>query len=537
MANHYNFAVNKLPEGKSQRSALDLMSIPPFQEASSGWIPTFEALQTHSKDLVTSANSTHTSEDIGIGTISCEAPFITPPIELSSNLPHFNAFGISAVMPPVQYLTDNTKQTGRFTSMKTPKAPKRSSRLTCDTCFKQFNRSSTLLDHMRTHIDVRPFVCDKCGKAFTRLKDQKRHLSIHSTERHSVCGGLSMTMNWGCGRQFVRDDGLLLVTHLRSETGRTCLLPLLHTTEFTGSLLSEEDIMVCRGASEKGKQFGCGSSFTGEADVNEHFDDSRSKDCIRQITIQFAMKLLRASRDSLPSKTTHGSGALVQTQPAVLDIPSLTPWHPSALPGEPEYLPSAESTNENMIDSLPFNLELSPEDSYSIGCTAGDIWDDSAQLVQSESTDSVSVVLESVINEVDECLTKRFNPLQDSQQWLIRAYRAGSHEAVNSLLTVVLSPHLLKDNTAIWTKFGEAKCEATWILKQLPKSRRSSALGSHDWYEHRVCATVPPLSTTGSRFPLIKFWLLIDHISRYSEELGDIEKLTIGDFLYLGNVT
>jgi hypothetical protein len=93
-------------------------------------------------------------------------------------------------------------------------------RFICDRCPKRFTRSSTLREHQRTHNNDRPFACAFCPKNFVRLKDRNRHQTLHNDKKKFVCKGVGGTkgdVEWGCGRGFAREDGL--VAHLRTNIG------------------------------------------------------------------------------------------------------------------------------------------------------------------------------------------------------------------------------------------------------------------------------------------------------------------------------
>ncbi|KAK7917257.1 hypothetical protein PG985_010865 [Apiospora marii] len=96
----------------------------------------------------------------------------------------------------------------------------------CTLCPKRFTRAYNLRSHLRTHTDERPFVCTVCGKSFARQNDRKRHEKLHDNEKKFVCkGDLGTGGQWGCGRLFrlPKDLG----NHFRTETGRTCIKPLV----------------------------------------------------------------------------------------------------------------------------------------------------------------------------------------------------------------------------------------------------------------------------------------------------------------------
>jgi len=99
-------------------------------------------------------------------------------------------------------------------------------RFACPLCSKSYTRPANLKNHQRQHTDERPFRCgfSGCGKSFPRNNDKKRHEKIHRTERAFKCGGSRLDGSpWGCGKMFLRKDGLL-EHHHKTVKGGQCLV-------------------------------------------------------------------------------------------------------------------------------------------------------------------------------------------------------------------------------------------------------------------------------------------------------------------------
>ncbi|KAM5296346.1 zinc finger protein 584 isoform 3-T3 [Glossophaga mutica] len=106
----------------------------------------------------------------------------------------------------------------------------------CSSCRKAFPKAFTLLDHLVTHCEERPFgwpkggnvpkgnsilhhrkihtgessnVCNECGKAFSYPSKLRKHQKVHTGIKPFKCGE--------CGKTFNRKDALVL--HQRIHTG------------------------------------------------------------------------------------------------------------------------------------------------------------------------------------------------------------------------------------------------------------------------------------------------------------------------------
>lgn len=64
---------------------------------------------------------------------------------------------------------------------------------TCPLCAKQFNESSYLISHQRTHTE-KPYDCSHCGKSFSHKTNLNKHERIHTGEKPYSCSQ--------CGKNF-----------------------------------------------------------------------------------------------------------------------------------------------------------------------------------------------------------------------------------------------------------------------------------------------------------------------------------------------
>lgn len=73
---------------------------------------------------------------------------------------------------------------------------------TCEVCRKTFKRKEFLMQHLKSHIGLRPFKCDdpSCNKSFSRKEHLLRHVVSHTGQKQFTCDV--------CKKLFSRKDNL-----------------------------------------------------------------------------------------------------------------------------------------------------------------------------------------------------------------------------------------------------------------------------------------------------------------------------------------
>lgn len=101
------------------------------------------------------------------------------------------------------------KQLNQLTSLNTKRAeteniekPSDLNLTVCDVCKKVFKRKEFLMQHLKSHIGLRPFKCDEptCNKSFSRKEHLLRHVVSHTGKKMFICDV--------CKKHFSRKDNL-----------------------------------------------------------------------------------------------------------------------------------------------------------------------------------------------------------------------------------------------------------------------------------------------------------------------------------------
>ncbi|KAF0027920.1 hypothetical protein F2P81_020661 [Scophthalmus maximus] len=130
----------------------------------------------------------------------------------------------------------------------------------CAECGREFRQHSYLSDHLRVHLQDKPFTCPTCQKGFTT----HRILHVH---QQSVHGGLKPFTCTVCRKSFSQRSGL--TAHLRTHSGERP-----HACERCGKRFSSRSSLTVHQRVHTGeKAFGCdacGKKFSFSANLRRH---------------------------------------------------------------------------------------------------------------------------------------------------------------------------------------------------------------------------------------------------------------------------
>eukprot|EP00088_Acartia_fossae_P050057 TRINITY_DN557_c0_g1_i1.p1 TRINITY_DN557_c0_g1~~TRINITY_DN557_c0_g1_i1.p1 ORF type:complete len:695 (-),score=102.65 TRINITY_DN557_c0_g1_i1:50-2134(-) len=132
----------------------------------------------------------------------------------------------------------------------------------CDKCMKQFRIKRDFLNHINSHLGIKPFSCTLCQKSFTQKSHLNTHVDIHLGLKKHVC--------YKCGRSFNVKSNLKkhLAVHFRDQEEAEFEDVVIERT----AVISSDDVVVAdnQGSKDFGSEKGELSSYSIATEIQNH---------------------------------------------------------------------------------------------------------------------------------------------------------------------------------------------------------------------------------------------------------------------------
>ncbi|XP_040829407.1 zinc finger protein 200-like isoform X1 [Ochotona curzoniae] len=130
---------------------------------------------------------------------------------------------------------------------------------TCPLCGRQFNESSYLISHRRTHTGEKPYDCSHCGKSFNHKTNLNKHERIHTGEKPYSCSQ--------CGKNFRQNS------HRSRHEGIHIREKILKCPECRKTFPKNEELLLHLQSHKAQKPYGrkkCGRRFSRLSNCTRH---------------------------------------------------------------------------------------------------------------------------------------------------------------------------------------------------------------------------------------------------------------------------
>ncbi|KAF2878954.1 hypothetical protein ILUMI_27227 [Ignelater luminosus] len=144
----------------------------------------------------------------------------------------------------------------------------------CDVCSRPFNRKKSLIQHLRTHSNEKPFACPNCEWTFKSKFELNKHSSVHNEKNAFLCDKCPRTSNKESTSQEAKvlwvSLSELLYEDLTSGSWKCRLCSTALEKDFFREHILTHTKQKAEEASEKFKCEKCSKHFSSLRSLREH---------------------------------------------------------------------------------------------------------------------------------------------------------------------------------------------------------------------------------------------------------------------------